>query len=58
MAMLLFGVLVILAGIVVALYGGIIDKDLAMISPLMVFAGIILAFFSQIPVKEYYRFNQ
>ena len=52
MAMLLFGVLVILAGIVVALYGGIIDKDLAMISPLMVFAGIILAFFSQIPVKE------
>ena len=52
MAMLLFGVLVILFGVVIAVYGSNIDTNLPAGAPLMIFAGIILAVFSQLPVAK------
>ena len=47
MALLLFGVIIIIFGIIIGLYGGEINPDLPTGAPLMVFAGIILAVFSQ-----------
>lgn len=51
-AMLILGVLMILLGIVVAIYGNTIDPNILAGAPLMIFAGIILAVFSQIPAEK------